>query len=203
MPTRRYVSTVRADAAGKRRERVVEAAGALLREETNIAAVSLEAVAKAAGVTRLTVYKQFGSRRGLLEAVFDELARLGGLGRIAQVMTMADPRQALERLVEIFCDFWDDDAVGRLQDATATDPEFARAVADRNERRREALGVLIARIVPASREKQAAHRDAVDLIFGLTSYPMYRILRPGRTLEAACAVIKSGCDAVLAGLAKS
>jgi AcrR family transcriptional regulator len=200
MSTRKYVSTARADAVDKRREDVIKAAGDLLRDEANVAAVSLDAVAKTAGVTRLTVYKQFGSRRGLFEAVFDERARQGGLGRIAQAMAMADPRQALGRLIEIFCDFWADDAVGRLQDATATDPEFAQAVAERNERRRQALRVLVGRIAPASRERPADYRDAVDVIFGLTSYPMFRTLRQGRTPEAVCGVLTSACNAILAGI---
>src|ERR1700731_658015 len=146
MPTRTYNSSVRAAAAAEKRDRVVAAAGRLLHEETNIASFSLDAVAKAAGVTRLTVYNQFGSRRGLLEAVFDERARQGRLGRIPEAMAMDDPRAALGRLIEIFCAFWDDPAVGRLQDATALDPEFAVALGERNERRRKGIGLLIGRM---------------------------------------------------------
>ena len=82
MPPRRYVSPVRSAAAAAKRERIVAAAARLLREKVNIAAFTLDAVAKAAGVARLTVYNQFGSRRGLLEAVFDERARQGGLESI-------------------------------------------------------------------------------------------------------------------------
>src|SRR3979490_3308680 len=113
MPKRSYVRSVRAEPAAEKRNRVVEAAALLLREEHSIAAFSLDAVAKAAGVTRLTVYNQFGSRRGLLEAVFDESARQGGLSRIEEAMAMPDPGMALDRLVEIFCHFWSwDSAIG-------------------------------------------------------------------------------------------
>ena len=139
MPRRAYVSSVRTAAAAEKRDRVLKAAAKALRQDASIAHFSLDSVAKAAGVTRLTVYNQFGSRRGLLEAVFDEIARQGGLHRIADTMAMADPRDALDRLVEIFCAFWNKDpAVGRLHDAMATDPEFAEAVLERNERRRKA-----------------------------------------------------------------
>jgi AcrR family transcriptional regulator len=96
MPKRHYVSSVRA-AAAEKRDRIIEAATTLLRENTSIAVFSLDAVAKAAGVTRLTVYHQFGSRRGLLEAVFDEIARQGGLARIEEAMAMPDPRIGLDR----------------------------------------------------------------------------------------------------------
>jgi len=133
MSTRPYTSSVRTAAAAAKRDRVIEAAARSLREDASIATFSLDAVAKAAGVTRLTVYHQFGSRRGLLEAVFDEIARQGGLTAIADAMAMSDPHAALDRLVEIFCAFWNrDPAVGRLHEAMATDPEFAQALIGRN-----------------------------------------------------------------------
>src|SRR4030088_2192676 len=140
MSTRPYTSTGRAAAAAAKRDRVIDAAARSLREDASIASFSLEAVAKAAGVTRLTLYHQFGSRRGLLEAVFDDIARRGGLHEIADAMAMPDLLVALDRMVEIFCGFWNrDPAVGRLHDAMATDPEFAQAVLERNERRRKGL----------------------------------------------------------------
>ena len=89
MPTRPYTSSIRTAAAAEKRERVIAAAARSLREDASIAGFSLDAVAKAAGVTRLTVYHQFGSRRGLLEAVFDDIARRGGLNEIAGAMAMA------------------------------------------------------------------------------------------------------------------
>src|SRR5712672_3166723 len=167
MAMRRYVSSVRTAAAAAKRDRVIGAAARLLREDASIASFSLDAVAKAAGVTRLTVYHQFGSRRGLLEAVFDEIARQGGLTQIADAMAMSNPRAALDRLVEIFCAFWNrDPAVGRLHEAMATDPEFAQALIGRNERRRKTLNVLIGRIAGKTALPRA-RRDAVGLIFAV------------------------------------
>ncbi|WP_413992318.1 TetR/AcrR family transcriptional regulator [Labrys okinawensis] len=198
MTPRAYVSPARAAAAGEKRQRVIAAAGALLIERTNVATFSMEVVAKAAGVTRLTVYNQFGSRRGLLEAVFDERARQGGLHRIPTAMAIPDPRTGLNRLIQIFCEFWSgDEAVGRLHDAGALDAEFALALAERNERRRHAIKVLVGRI-GADLDRPAPRRDDLtDLIFGLTSYPMFRILSSGRTPEATCALITSACIAAL------
>jgi AcrR family transcriptional regulator len=202
-PRRRYTSSARTAAADEKRQCVIDAAGRLLCEEGNVAAVSLNAVAEAAGVTRLTVYNQFGSRRGLLEAVFDERARHGGLGQIPDAMAMPDPRAALDRLIDIFCKFWGGDlAVGRLHDATATDPEFAQAIAERNERRRHAIGVLVFRMTPEAGIRITSQREAIDLIFGLTSYAMYQILRAGRSPRAVCTIVKSACNAALEGLVK-
>jgi AcrR family transcriptional regulator len=201
MPPRAYVSSVRTAAAAEKRDRVLEAAAKLLREDASIARFSLDTVAKAAGVTRLTVYNQFGSRRGLLEAVFDEIAREGGLHRIADAMTMADPRDALDRLVEIFCGFWNrDSAVGRLHDAMATDPEFAEALLERNERRRRGLTALVERIAGKTASRKA-RQDAIDTIFALTSYAMFAMLRPGRSAEDVCRLMQSACRAALEPLA--
>src|SRR5579859_6411895 len=102
MTVRSYHSPRRLKAAEQTRRRLIEVAGALLAEGI----VSMEAIARAAKVTRLTVYKQFGSRRALFEAVFDERAQQGGLKRIPEIMALDDPNLALEKLIEIFCAFY-------------------------------------------------------------------------------------------------
>jgi AcrR family transcriptional regulator len=193
MATRRYVSSVRTAAAAAKRDRVIGAAARLLRADASIASFSLDAVAKAAGVTRLTVYHQFGSRRGLLEAIFDEIARQGGLVQIPEAMAISDPRAALERLVEIFCAFWSSDpAVGRLHEAMATDPEFAQALIERNERRRTTIDVLIRRIARKMASARA-RQDAVDMIFALTSFSMFAMLGQNRSAGDVRKLIKSAC----------
>lgn len=200
MPRRVYVSSVRAAAAAEKRDRVVEAAASVLREDASIAGFSLDTVARAAGVTRLTVYNQFGSRRGLLEAVFDDIARKGGLTGIADAMAMANPQAALDRLIEIFCAFWNrDPAIGRLHEAMATDPEFAQALIERNERRRKAVKDLIGRMAGKAASRRA-QQNAGDLIFALTSYAMFAMLRPGRSTDEVCELVQSACRAALAPL---
>ena len=196
MPPRAYSSPLRDAAAAGKRAQVVAAATRLLREGDRVTDFSMEATAKAAGVTRLTVYKQFGSRRGLLEAVFDAVAEAGGLTRIGEAMAQKDPRAGLDRVVEIFCEFWAGDrAIMRLNDAMALDPDFEIAVAERNERRRGVVSVLAERIAPNADPQ--AQRDAVDLIFGLTGLAMFRTLKEGRTDAAVCAIIKAACGAAL------
>ena len=197
MTKRNYVSPVRASAAAETRERIIAAGAKLLRKEASIANFSLDVVAKAAGVTRLTVYNQFGSRRGLLEAVFDDIAREGGLFELADVMAMADPRAALDRVVAIFCTFWSHDpAIGGLNQAIATDPEFGDTLVERNERRRELLTALVSRIAEKPSARRAV-RDAVDLIFVLTSYPTFAALSPQRPTEEVCRLLQTACHAAL------
>lgn len=194
---RNYVSPVRASAAAETRERIIAAGAKLLRKNASIANFSLDVVAKAAGVTRLTVYNQFGSRRGLLEAVFDHIAREGGLFELADVMTMADPRAALDRVVATFCTFWSHDpAIGGLNQAVATDPEFGDSLVERNERRRELLTALVSRIAEKPAAKRTV-RDAVDLIFALTSYSTFAALSPQRSTEEVCRLLQTACHAAV------
>jgi len=149
----------------------------------------VEAVAKAAGVTRLTVYNQFGSRRGLLEAVFDSVAAKAGLAaRVEGAMQMADPRAALAELIAVFCAFWQEvRPMARLHDAAAVDPELAEAVNARNERRRNAIAVLMGRM------GRGADRDLIDLIFTLTSYRSFEALQTGRSGDEACRLVTESC----------
>ena len=194
MTSRPYKSLARAGAAEQTRRRIVAAAAERLRM-AGAAGFSLEAVARQAGVTRLTVYNQFGSRRALLEAVFDDRAAEGGLNRIAQAMSNPDPRQGLSQLIATFCGFWSNDAaaVNGIYAAAAADAEFEEALAARNERRRQALGVLVGRIAGAG-----DHSDAVDMLFMLTSQPAFaQLARPGRSPQAVCALIQAAAEDAL------
>lgn len=191
MPAGRpYTSAKRDAAAAETRRLVLEAAIRLLDDGPGM--VSMETVAKAAGVTRLTVYKQFGSRGGLLEAVFDENGRRWGIARIAEAMQQPDPRVGVGQAISLLCEFWGSHpSFARLHDAAAADPEFAEALATRNERRRLVFNTLLQRMSG----DEAARRDCVDVIFGLTGMPMFRTLSATRT---PAEVAKAMTTAVLA-----
>ncbi|WNL46475.1 TetR/AcrR family transcriptional regulator [Dyella sp. BiH032] len=188
MSNRPYLSPLRSAAAAEKRKAVLDAATDLLRQK-NIAQFSLDAVAKAAGVTRLTVYNQFGSRRGLFEAVLDELAQRGRLLRLPAALEAKDPAAALDALIEIFCDFWaGDSALGRLHDAIALDAEFGEVLQARSELRRQALTALLKRM---GFKQTAAAREAVDLIYTMTSCAFYRSMAATQSDAAVRKVIKT------------
>ncbi len=159
----------------------------------------MESVAKAAGVTRLTIYNQFGSRAALLESVFDELARAGGLSRIPEAMAISDPRSALAHLVEIFCDFWaSNPAVVRVNLAASTDTEFAAALAARNERRRRALSILVKRLAQAGQVGPGNSAAVIDALFALSSPEFFRDLSTGRRSKLATrTLVLRLCEATL------
>jgi AcrR family transcriptional regulator len=155
--------------------------------------ISLDAVAKKAGVTRLTVYNQFGSRRALLEAVFDDMAQRGGLDRISQAMANPDPHIALRLIVTIFCDFWrvHSGALWSLHAASAGDPEFEDSLRARDHRRRHLLAVLVGRMTEGSKKGAEVVTEVVDVLFALTSLAFFRELAAnGRKADAVCRLIE-------------
>ncbi len=177
-----YRSEVREAAAVETRARIVEAAQTLLGGGKGIPAFSLEAVAREAGVTRLTVYNAFESKRGLLEAVFDDMARQGGLFELPSLFAEPDTDKALSRLVSVFCRFWASrrKVLPKFSAVAKLDDEIAQSLRQRSERRRQLLTVLIGRI--ASDQDQT---DLVDLLFALTSFEMFDALSVRRRSDSA------------------
>jgi AcrR family transcriptional regulator len=198
MSPRPYRSKVRAEAAGETRARIVAAASELLGA-TPYAPFSLESVARKAGVTRLTVYNQFGGRRPLLEAVFDEAAAAAGLDRLGEAMASPDPRRALTLVVERFCAFWaaDQQLLLRLQAARAGDSELDDALRERNERRRRLLATLVGRLTQRGEVDPEAAPDLVDVLHVVTSLQVFSELSQGRGVEAARRLVWQMAEAAL------
>ncbi len=168
------------------RTRILDAARALLRGRDR-RDFSLDAVARRAGVTRATVYQHFGSRPKLLEALFDELARRGGMWDLATAFRRRDPHQALARFVATFGRFWTAHRPlhRRLMALAVLDPQLGRTLRARQEWRRQGLRVLVGRLRPG----QAPDRDAVDLLFTLTSFETFDSLAGAARKPAAVAPI--------------
>lgn len=147
---------------------------------------SLESAARKAGVTRLTVYNQFGSRRALLEAIFDQTASAAGLDRLGETLAVPDPRQALALVVDRFCAFWAarQQTLVRLQAARAVDPELDEALYERNERRRHLLRVIVDRLVERGDVKTGSVPDLVDILHVLTGLHLFADLAERRGADA-------------------
>src|SRR6478609_1692255 len=94
MASRAYDMSRRARAVDAAREAALSAAYALL-SDPKCHELSVDATARAAGVTRATLYNQFGSRSEPLVAVFRDLARRMRADRIYVAMRLPNPVQAL------------------------------------------------------------------------------------------------------------
>ncbi len=180
------------------RERIVAAARDLL-EDADAEGFSIDAVARRAGVARMTIYNQFESKAGLLEALFDSLAARGPFSRMADVFKQEDPLVALDEYVAIFGRFWtlNRRAHGRLRAAALHDPELAAAMEARNERRRKGAAALLRRLGDKARPV-IPPADAITVVYVLLSFDTFNELAgPERTPEDVVPTMRRLVRAVL------
>ena len=180
MSPRPYNLGKRREAIDQSRQQVLTAARSLLAEPGG-AAFTVDAVARRADVARATVYYQFGSKSGLLEAVCDHLADLGGMAGLPAAFTDPDPRHGLDVFVGCFGRFWAADraATRRLRALAALDPEVGAVIEARDQRRRDGLAVLVSRLPgpPAGQE------HTIRVLTALTSFELFDALAgPGQDL---------------------
>lgn len=162
------------------RARILAAAHQLLAAPGGVAGVTVEAVARHADVSRMTVYYQFGSKAGLLEALFDQLATTGGLPQsVAAAFGQPDPRDALAGYVAAFGRFWAAErlVLRRLRSLAALDPELEQGVRARDARRRAGLELLAARLADRyTHPPPEALEEAVAVLHMLTSFETFDTL---------------------------
>lgn len=183
------------------RRRVIDAARSLLAEAGSYRAFTIDAVAKKADVSKATIYYQFESKTGLLEAVCDALAEAGGMAGLAAAFTDPDPMGALRHFVETFGRFWDADrpAMRRLRALAALDPEVGTVISARDDRRRMGLGVLVGRL---AEDRGATRRndpeDLIRVLHVLTSFETFDALaEPDAALTSVVADVVHLIEAVL------
>src|SRR6266852_5809043 len=164
MSPRPYQLGQRQAASEQTRNRIISAARELLMVREGFSGFSIDAVARQADVARMTVYHQFGSKIGLLEALCDSLAASGGMEQLATAFRQPEPLDALMEYIMVFSHFWDADrlVLHRLRGLAALDLDFEQVVRVRDERRRQGLSVLVRRFVgkdPPSGER--GHRGTL------------------------------------------
>jgi AcrR family transcriptional regulator len=197
MSPRPYRLGKREEVIGQGRRRILDAARELLSVANAYPGFTVDAVARRADVARATVYYQFGSKAGLLEAVCDDLAEAGGMGDLAQVFTSSAPQAAIHGFIAAFAGFWEADRIvmRRLRALAALDPDVGTVIAARDQRRREGLRVLVSHL-PASTGSAAEQR--VQMLYALTSFEIFDMLaRPDRDLADVLPVVTRLAEAVL------
>ena len=190
----------RTAASGETRARILEAARDLAVEE-GFSGFTVEKVAEHAGVSRMTVYYQFGAKADLMEALFDHLARRGRMDQLPEAFGNPDPREGLMRFIEVFCGFWASDPEGlrRLRAWEAVEREETRGGHGRDAWRRGGLQTLVGRL----REERGAPsswaaEEVIDILHALTSFETYDALaRQGRGEEEVAAILKRAALAIV------
>ena len=136
-------------------------------------ALSAGAVARRAGVSRITVYNRFGSKDGLLRELAQEARRQGAT---PQAASEDDPRGRLRKRISDACSMW------------ASDPALFRRLPAGIEIEAAQGDRALAELLAASDELRpgCSLKEAEDVIGALTSFPVFdRLHRDGRRTPAA------------------
>ena len=187
MSTRRYEQRLRAQAAEETRRRVLDAVYDELREAP-ARPVSVDRIARTAGVARSTVYLIFGSRAGLFDALAADVHERGGFHRVVEAIADPDPRVHLRDGITggVHTFAADRDVVRALVSMAALDPDAVGGAVDRMDQRRAKGMLQLARRL----ERHGLLRDGVGAaeaahqLWLLTSFDAFDLLYTGRGLPA-------------------
>lgn len=186
MATRKYEQRLRAEAAEETRRRILDAVYERLRVAP-AEPVSVDRVARMAGVARSTVYLIFGSRAGLFGALGTDVLQRGGFERMLRASAHPDPHEALRGgirgMVGMFAAHRD--VLRALHSMAQLDADAVGGVVQQMERGRAEAAAQRARLLGEQgllRPEITVER-AADLIWALTSFDAFDLLYTGRNLS--------------------
>ena len=177
----------RGEHAARTRARLVAAAHALL-DRPESSALTVDEVARAAGVSRATAYNQFGSRRNLLAAVFEDQGRRIGYDRVLAALHGSNPRAAVTEVVRESCRAWSASplAIRRTLALAVLDPEIGALVARYEGYRRAEIADLAHRLARAGLLASGLGRDeAAALLGAFTSFQAFDLVLAGGDARSA------------------
>ena len=138
------------------------------------ASLSPGAVARRAGVSRITVYNQFGSKGGLLR----ELAAEAHSRRASEEAAASDPRDELRKRVTDSCSLWASDPALFRRLPVVGDFEVESPYDDRALAERLAAADLL--------RPGCSLKEAEDVIGAITSFTVFdRLHKDGRRSQTA------------------
>src|SRR5581483_6892312 len=176
------------------RSRIIAATRELLMSSDGFSRFSIDAVARQADVARMTVYHQFGSRSGLLEALCDSLAVSGGMEQIATAMRQPESFDVLDHYILVFSRFWNVDrlVMRKLRALAALDPDFEQVIRSRDEWRRNAIRVIVQRL--AEQHGQPAPEavdEVINVLFTLIGFEFFDTLAgPTRSIQEVVPIVQ-------------
>jgi AcrR family transcriptional regulator len=188
MGARKYEQRLRAEAAEQTRRAILDAVYKRLRDAPTTP-VSVEQVARIAGVSRSTVYLVFGSRAGLFDALTEDLWwQRAGFQRVVDAVANPDARKHLRGGiaggVQVFAAHRD--VFRALFSMAELDADAVGAAITRIEENRAGGMVHLARRLA---EQDVLRADvpaeaAADLLWLLTSFDSFDQLYTGRKLSS-------------------
>ena len=186
MTPRRYQLGKRAAAVAETRARIVEAARAVFSQD-GFHRAAVDEVARRADVSRATVYYQFGSKLGLVEAVLDDIERQGGQERVVAAVGIPDAVEATRRAFQEGSRYWayEPVLVRKLIGLAAADPETRQLVQERDRNRLALITRLATRLAEQRRLRPGCTvEEAVHTLWLLSSFEAFDQLLTGHALDA-------------------
>jgi AcrR family transcriptional regulator len=188
--SREYRMVKRAEQVAATRARILDAARAMLREGV-LHDATFDELAARAGTTRVTVYRTFGSKAALLQAItWDELGRVR-LDRLDAAHGRPDVRDAVRDVLFENCRMFAElgGTLPAMLELARRDDDIAAIIgATYHGRRHDAMKRLARRISTSGHAVAGwSTRQIVDALLVLTSYESFETLteRRGRSVQAA------------------
>ena len=158
---------------------MLEAAERLSRADAFHSA-TMDELAVAAGVSRATVFNRFGSKLGLLQALFTRATESPEMGAIHDALAIEDPVASLEALVGAVCAIWE--AHGFIHEQllaiVVLEPGASAPVETHREEQRRDLQGLTRRLARADRLRPGlGEARAAATLHMLTSLETFLCLR--------------------------
>jgi AcrR family transcriptional regulator len=186
MPTRTYEQRARAEEAERTRMRIIEAVFARL-EQSPAERVSIDRIARMAGVARSTVYAIFGSRSGLFDGVARELGARSGYARLIDAKHQPDARDHLRAGIRAASEMFaaSRDTYRALRSMAQLDEQaVGGAVRMMDEERAAGMARLVKRLVEQGvLRKQLSAEDAEHILWMLSSFESFDELYTRRGLS--------------------
>ena len=178
MATRSYTASGRRGSP-QSVDRVLEAAERLIGEDAFHAA-TMEELATAAGVSRATVFNRFGSKLGVLQALFTRGIEGPEMRAIQEALAIEDPVEALEAAIDASCVIWEAYAPvhEQLQAIVVLEPEASALIKRQRDEQRADLQALTRRLARAGRLRRGISGTRVTAtLHMLTSLETFLWLR--------------------------
>jgi AcrR family transcriptional regulator len=160
-------------------ERVLGAAERLIAENAFHSA-TMDELAAAAGVSRATVFNRFGSKLGVLQALFTRAMEGPEMEAIQRALEIEDPVAALEAAIEASCAIWETQAFvhEQLQAIVVLEPDASALIDEQREQQRAELQALVRRLARAGRLRPGlGEARAAATLHMLTSLESFLWLR--------------------------
>jgi AcrR family transcriptional regulator len=160
-------------------DRVLDAAARLITDDAFHTA-TMEELAVAAGVSRATVFNRFGSKLGVLQALFNRSMDGPEMQAITDALALEDPVAALEAVIEAACAIWEayGDVHLQLQAVGTLEPDANTLVDRQREQQRAEIEELVRRLAKAERLRPGLSQTrAAATLHMLTSLESFVRLR--------------------------